>query len=189
MGAALFLPAILQAIPELIGLFAKGPQGQTNAKAADVVVKALTTAAGTDGPGAALDKMQDATAAAQIKAAVLADPAINALVEVSGGAKGARDYDLALAQAPKPFYKVSAVFWMSVLLLPMMYWLVGSVIVGGVEATGWMAWLKLFGPTWTGETRAALASLVIGLVLGGICGVYYGVSVTQQRGQTSGASG
>jgi hypothetical protein len=73
---------------------------------------------------------------------------------------------------------------MSVLLLPLVYWFVGSVIVGGVDA-GESTFLKLFGTSWTGESRAGIANLVIGLVLGGICGVYYGISVTQQRANST----
>ena len=192
MGALAFLPMILQAIPELIGLFGTGPRGQTNAKAAQVVVDAVTKAAGTDGVGAALDKMAaDPAAAADIKKAVLADPTVMALTEVGGGIQAARDFDLKQQAMPKPFYETSAVFWVSVMLLPLVYWFVGSMIVGGygqvlhatgVEIPGWVqSLLAIFGGSWTGESRSGAFNLVAGLVLGGICGVYYGVSITQQR--------
>ena len=192
MGALAFLPMILQAIPELIGLFGTGPRGQTNAKAAQVVVEAVTKAAGTDGVGAALDKMAaDPAAAADIKKAVLADPTVMALTEVGGGIQAARDFDLKQQAMPKPFYETSAVFWVSVMLLPLVYWFVGSMIVGGygqvlhatgVEIPGWVqSLLAIFGGSWTGESRSGAFNLVAGLVLGGICGVYYGVSITQQR--------
>jgi len=183
MGALMFLPAILQAIPELISALGKGPQAQKNAGAAQIIADTITKAAGTDGIGAALDKMaNDPTAAASIKQQVLNDPAITALTEVGGGVVAARDFDLKQQAAASPFYKSSAVFWMSVLLLPIVYWLVGSVIVGDNSNEG--IW-KLFGNSWTGESRAGAFNLVIGLILGGICGVYFGVSVTQQRQQAN----
>lgn len=194
------LAGILQLIPELIGLFAKGDRGQTNAKAAQVVVDAFTQAVpGAAGPGDALDKAAaDPTVAAAARAAVLADPAVIALTEVGGGVAAARTFDLQQQAMQRPFYQVSAVFWVSVLLLPMVYWLVGSLIVGGygqilalqkVDIPNWaQALLAIFGASWTGESRAGGFNLVIGLILGGICGVYYGVSVTQQRQQTVGSN-
>ena len=41
--------------------------------------------------------------------------------------------------------------------------------------------LSMFGSAWTGEARSGGFNLVVGLVLGGICGVYFGVSVTQAK--------
>lgn len=193
------LAGILQLIPELIGLFAKGDRGQQNAKAAQVVVDAFTQAVpGASGPGDALDKAaKDPQVAAAAKAAVLADPAVVALTEVGGGVAAARQFDLAQQAMAKPFYATSAVFWVSVLLLPLVYWFVGSIIIGGygqilavqnVHIPTWaQAFLSLFGASWTGEARSGAFNLVIGLVLGGICGVYYGVSVTQQRQQNTGS--
>jgi hypothetical protein len=194
----LLLAPILQMIPELVGLFAKGDRGQTNAKAAQVVVDAFTKAVpSATGPGDAIDKAAaDPTVAAAAKAAVLADPAVLALTEVGGGVAAARTYDLALQAMSKPFWQTSAVFYVSLLLLPLVYWLVGSLIVGGygqtlaiqkVDIPQWaQAFLALFGGSWTGEARSGGFNLVVGLVLGGICGVYYGVSVTQQKQQTLG---
>jgi hypothetical protein len=196
----LLLAPILQMIPELVGLFAKGERGQTNAKAAQVVVDAFTKSVpNASGPGDAIDKAAaDPTVAAAAKAAVLADPAVIALTEVGGGVAAARQFDLAQQAMQKPFYQTSAVFWMSILLLPLVYWLVGSLIIGGygqilalqnVQIPEWaQAILAIFGASWTGEARSGGFNLVIGLILGGICGVYYGVSVTQQRQQNPSGS-
>ena len=188
MGPLLFLPAILEAIPSLIGLFGKGERGQQNAQAASIVVNAFKAAV----PGAtneqdAIQRVQaDPALAAQVKSAVMADPAVLALIEVGGGVKEARAADLAWAAAPRPFYKSSPVFWISMILLPMVVWYVGSSIAGGVAIPPEWPWyaqmpLKLLGGAWDAGARVGLANLVVGLVLGGICGVYFGVSVTQNN--------
>lgn len=182
----MLLSAILPAIPELVGIFGKsGEKAERNVKAAQAVVDVTTKALGVVNEQQAIETLAAAPERmAEVKAAVLADPTIAALIEVGGGVKEARSFDLAQQAQPKPFWKTSAVFWISVLLLPLVYWFVGSVIVGGVDA-GDSTFLKLFGTSWTGESRAGIANLVIGLVLGGICGVYYGISVTQQRANST----
>lgn len=182
----MLLSAILPAIPELVGLFgSKGEKADRNVKAAQAVVDVTTKALGVVNEQQAIETLAaQPERIAEVKAAVLADPTVAALIEVGGGVKAAREFDIVQQSQPKPFWKTSAVFWMSVLLLPLVYWFVGSVIVGGVDA-GESTFLKLFGTSWTGESRAGIANLVIGLVLGGICGVYYGISVTQQRANST----
>lgn len=194
----LLLPAVLQMIPQLIGIFGKGGErAAQNAQAAQAVADAITAATSTpESPTpnlqAGLEKMAaDPAAKAAATAAVLQTPAVAALLEVGGGVKEARAADLAVMGQAKPFWRSSAVFWISLLLLPMVYWYVGSMIVGGavgtltmlgVEMPSWMVFLlSLFGGEWNGESRSGGFNLVIGLVLGGICGVYYGVSVTQNN--------
>ena len=117
-----------------------------------------------------------------------------AILEVGGGVTKAREFDIQQQQQEKSFWRASAVFWISVLLLPMVYWLVGSLIIGGVKTddlnSDWMKMLfRLFGTEWNGESRSGGFNLVIGLVLGGICGVYYGISVTQQRAGSNNIGG
>lgn len=96
-----------------------------------------------------------------------------------------------LPETTKPFWKTSAVFWVSMALLPLVYWFVGSMIVGGMlvylpdDTPTWARVLiALFGSEWTGEARSGGFNLVVGMVLGGIVGVYFGISVTQQKQQT-----
>jgi hypothetical protein len=127
-----------------------------------------------------------------VKAAVLAEPSIAPMltVEIGGGIAGAREADKAQQASDKPFYKTSAVFWISMVLLPTVYWYVGSSVVGGVEIPADWPWyaqlpLKMFGAAWDSGARVGLANLIVGLVLGGICGVYYGISVTQGKQQTT----
>ena len=197
------LPLIAQFIPQIMTLIK--PNSVSTAKDAavagtilDTVVKAagIVNADGTPAPvnaatvGAAAEKMTaDPALAKTVQSAVVTHPEIMPLLEVGGGVAAARASDFQAMTAPEPFWKASAVFWISIVLLPMCYWLVGSLIVGGVplpEDAPW--WVKtaiaMFGTAWNGESRSGGFNLVIGLVLGGICGVYYGISITQQKQQS-----
>lgn len=201
------LPLIAQFVPQIMTLIK--PNSQSTAKDAavagtilDTVVKAagIVTGDGQPAPvnaatvGQAAEKMQaDPELAKRVQAAVVTHPDVMPLLEVGGGVAAAREADLKQQAAAEPFWKASAVFWISVLLLPLIYWLVGSLIVGGVqlpqEAPWWVkALISLFGTAWNGESRSGGFNLVVGLVLGGICGVYYGISITQQKQQTQATS-
>lgn len=200
-------PALQLLIPQVGKLFG-GAKDAKNAQIIGTVLDTVVQAAGTAAAGekatlastaAAVEKMQsDGAITTAVKQAVVTHPDVMAalqIVEVGGGAAAAREADTKQQQQEKPFWKTSAVFWVSVLLMPMVYWLVGSLIVGGVvirmlttahelgiELPSWVLLiLSLFGDAWQGETRSGGFNLVVGLVLGGICGVYFGVSVTQAK--------
>ena len=201
--ALALLPLIAQFVPQIMTLIK--PNSVSTAKDAQVaqtILNTVTQAAGVISQGqqagasdvaAAAEKMSADPAVAQAaQQAVVTHPDIMPLLEVGGGVAAARAADIAQEQQAQPFWKVSAVFWVSVLLLPIVYWLVGSLIVGGMGAklpanTPWWVTviLSFFGDGWTGEARSGGFNLVIGLILGGICGVYYGVSVTQQKQQAT----
>jgi hypothetical protein len=181
-----FAPILSNLIPQIASVFApQGAVAQRNVKLAETLVNTITTAAGSPTLEGAVQAMQsDPAVQTAVQRAVVTHPDVLPFIEVGGGIIAARDADLKAQAAEKPFYKASPVFWVSVLMLPMVYWLVGSLIVGGVEIpTDWPAWaqfpFKLFGTAWNGESRSGGFNLVVGLVLGGICGVYYGVSVTK----------
>jgi hypothetical protein len=194
------LPFLLPLLAELIPQVAKIliPTGgsevaQRNQALANTVldtvvatVKTETAKAEVTPAGAVAAIANDPELLRKVREAVLTHPDIMEVLEVGGGVVKAREHDLATMQADKPFWKASAVFWVSVLLVPLVFWYVGASIVGGVtipEAWPWYAQLplKLFGMAWDSGAKVGLANLVVGLVLGGICGVYYGVSVTQQK--------
>jgi hypothetical protein len=195
----MFGPVLAGLIPQIANIVK--PQSESakrDAALASTVVNTIVSAANAPNMQAAVEKMQaDPAVVETVKKAVVTEPKVMAalqVVEVGGGAAAAAERDLKAVAAEKPFWKASAVFWISVLLMPMVYWLVGSLIVGGTaerlvaaakETAMVPEWvtllLSLFGPEWQGETRSGGFNLVIGLVLGGICGVYFGVSVTQQK--------
>lgn len=209
MGAALALltafgPQLLAMIPQIKPLLA--PQSEVakrNTGLAEIVLNTIVGTAKAVNLQDAVEKMQtDADVKKQVQDAIVTHPEILPFMEVGGGAAGARTFDVEQQKQEKPFWQTSAVFWISVLLMPLVFWLVGSLIVGGMAekllayvgegktemVPQWVVLvLSLFGSDWTGEARSGGFNLVVGLVLGGICGVYYGISVTQQKQQAGAA--
>lgn len=192
----IFGPILSGLIPQIKPLLAPGTDKTDKyAGIAQIVLDTINKAAGQPNLQASVEAMQsDPTVKKTVQQAIVSHPdIINSLTigEVGGGVGAARDADLKAMIAEVPFWKGSAVFYVSILLLPIVYWLVGSLIVGGiipalktagVELPSWgIVLLALFGGEWEGETRSGGFNLVIGLILGGICGVYYGVSVTQAK--------
>lgn len=186
---SIFGPIIAQLIPQVTKLFDKKTETPEKIAAAQVVIDTIVKSTGSVNAQEAVEKIQsDPQALKEATKAVLTEPAIMSILEVGGGVTKAREHDIAVMQSDKPFWQTSAVFWISVLLLPMVFWLVGSLIVGGINYTDLdnqylRAFFMLFGTEWNGESRSGGFNLVVGLILGGICGVYYGVSVTQNKQQ------
>jgi hypothetical protein len=184
-----FGPMIVDMIPAVAKLFDRKAETPEKLTAAQAVISTIVSATSSAGIDEALVKVQSNPALLEtVKAKVLAEPAIAQYltVEIGGGVAEARKADVAQQANEKPFYKTSAVFWISMLMLPMVYWYVGSSVVGGVEVPADWPWyaqvpLKMFGSAWDSGARVGLANLIVGLILGGICGVYYGISVTQNK--------
>lgn len=205
--APLLLIPIISALVEQIPILAKafGPKAEKAGErigAATAAVGAVVKAVGAvNGEDAVTKIAADPELRKAATAALLADPVVSTLItEVGGGIPAARAANAAaMAGDNWAFLRRSAVFWISIIMLPLVYWLVGSLIVGGMLESAAKAqialpdWVKavamMFGTSWTGEARSGGFNLVIGLVLGGICGVYYGVSVTQGRVQPNDTKG
>ena len=187
-----FGPMIAEMIPQVAKLFDRKAETPEKLTAAQKVIETITAASASAGVDEAVGKMKASPEVlAAVKSAVLTEPTISSILttEIGSGIAGAREADKAQQANEKPFWKTSAVFWISIILLPTVYWYVGSSVVGGVEIPADWPWyaqlpLKLFGGAWDSGARVGLANLIVGLVLGGICGVYYGISVTQNKQQT-----
>ncbi len=197
MGAAaifkIFGSVLSGLIPQIAPILKPESEvAKRNLSLAEIIIGKILDTTGAANMQEAIEKMEASQEVKQaVQKAVVTEPAVLStlqITEVGGGIAGARQTDLVTQQQEKPFYKTSAVFWISIILLPMVVWYVGSSVVGGIDVPQDWPWyaqlpLKLFGVAWSADARAGLANLVVGLVLGGICGVYYGVSVTQQRQQ------
>lgn len=186
---SIFGPIIAQLIPQVTKLFDKKTETPEKIAAAQTVIDTIVKSTSSLNAQEAVEKIQtDPAVLKEATKAVLTEPSIMSILEVGGGVTKAREHDLATMQSEKPFWQTSAVFWISIFLLPIVYWLVGSLIIGGVDYAKvdnqyLRALFMLFGTEWNGESRSGGFNLVIGLILGGICGVYYGVSVTQNKQQ------
>ena len=165
---AALLPSIIEAIPRLGKLFGSGSQvAERNIKAAELVVSAVTQATGAVNAQDAVTRLQTDPAAVQV-ATKAVDALWFELTEAGGGGiDGARKADAA-AQAGGDILK-SPSFWVGILLLPLVYLLVLSLI--GMIGSA----------TWSDDVRAGLAGSLISAIVGGLVGYYFGQTTTRNR--------
>lgn len=176
-----FGPLISNLIPQVAKLVDQSEVAKRNTKAAELVVNTIVEASGKADLPTALEEMQrDPVLKQAVAQAVVSQPEIMGLLEVGGGVKEAREFALHAQVAERPFW-FNPVFWITLLFLPLIGWIIGSVLIGGVElrpdAPWWAdAFFKLFGLQFTPEVRAGTVGTVLGTVLGGICGIWFGTS-------------
>jgi len=174
----IMLPAIMQSItqmiPALATLFGKNAEkvGE-KVSAATAIVDIVTKATGAVNAQDAVEKMAaDPAKAEAAKAAVLADPGVNMmLTEVGGGIAAA--HQRAIDPAQPPLHRNPA-FWISLLLLPMAYYVVVSVI--GIPWGG-----KFLSADVSQEVRSMVIGGIMGSVLGGIVAFWLGTSYGSAR--------
>ena len=162
------LPSIIEAIPKLGGLFGSGSKvAERNVKAAETVVELVRSATGAVNAQDAAERLKSDPAAV-----VVATKAVEAawfdLVEGGGGGiDGARKAD---AEARKSGESVlsSPSFLIGLGMLPLVYMVLVSVLFG-------------VGPDWPSDVRAAIATAVVSLIVGGLMGYYFGQTTTRNR--------
>ncbi len=165
---AALLPSFIEAIPKLGKVFGSGSAvAERNVKAAELVASTVTAALGAANEQDAVAKLK-----ADPGAVAVATKAVDAiwfeLTEAGGGGvDGARKAD-AMAQAGGDILK-SPSFWVGLLLLPLVYLLVLSLI--GMVGTA----------TWSDDVRAGLAGSLISAIVGGLVGYYFGQTTTRNR--------
>jgi len=164
----LLLPVILQMIPQLAGIFGKdGSKVAQVGQLAQAVSDALVQTTGAPNLQGAIEKMQaDPAAKAAAATAVLQSPPVAAMLEAGeaggGGIAGARK---AAAEAPA-FWK-GAPFWISLLLLLIVYAILADV-------------LFLHASNWTPTDRSQLLMLAVA-VTSGVMGYFLGSSIGSAR--------
>ncbi len=167
---AALLPSIIEAIPKLGKVFGSGSAvSERNIKAAELVVDAVTKATGAVNAQEAVEKIAADPAVREVAAKAI-DGIWYELTEAGGGGiDGARKAEM--ARNPSGDLLHSASFWVGLLLLPLVYLLVLSLI--GMIGTA----------TWSDDVRAGLAGSLISAIIGGLVGYYYGTSTSRNRPQ------
>lgn len=165
------LPAIIEAIPKLGKLFGSGSAvAERNVKAAELAVQIVKDATGAVNAQEAVEKLKTDPAAVQAAAKAIEARWLELDEAGGGGIEGARKADAIYATSPWHAFMHSPSFWIGVLLLPLVYMIVGNVV-------------GLFGKPLSDEVRSAISNGVVGLVLGGLIGYYYGQTTSRNRSQ------
>lgn len=168
--APFIIPAVIELaklIPKLGGMFGGSEVAQRNVAAAGVVVDAVTAAVGAANAQEAVEKIAADPAAREAANKAVEGVWYQITEAGGGGVDGARKADAA-AQTGGDI-KRSPSFWIGLLLLPLVYLLVLSLI--GLIGTA----------TWSDDVRAGLAGSLISAIVGGLVGYYFGQTTSRNR--------
>jgi muramidase (phage lysozyme) len=171
---------LLAAAPEFIKLFLDKDTGQTvperNATAVvkmlDVAQQALQ-ASGHEVPNAqaVAELIESDPRAKEVARAAMLGAYFEITEAGGGGIDGARKADAAAMAGDGPWWQAlrSPSFWALLLLLPLVYLIVLSIIgvVGEAE--------------WSADVRAAIAGTIVGTIVGGAVGYYWGQTTSRNR--------
>jgi lysozyme len=167
---AAVLPSLIRSIPDFGKLFSSGSEvSERNVKAVEMAVGIVQEAVGARNAQEAAEIVASDPAQAQA-----AQEAVKArwheLTEVGGGVEAARKADAAFMAIDGPWWQVfrSPSFIVALFLLPLVYMIVGAVV-------------GLFGAPFSEDVRAAIANGIVGLILGGLIGYYYGQTTSRNR--------
>jgi muramidase (phage lysozyme) len=167
---AAVLPSLIRSIPDFGKLFSSGSEvSERNVKAVEMAVGIVQEAVGARNAQEAAEIVASDPAQAEV-----AQEAVRArwheLTEVGGGVEAARKADAASIAQNGPWWQVfrSPSFIVALFLLPLVYMIVGAVV-------------GLFGAPFSEDVRAAIANGIVGLVLGGLIGYYYGQTTSRNR--------
>lgn len=98
-----------------------------------------------------------------------ADQMIVVWEQTSENVAAARSAELEFLSSGYSFHR-SPSFWVAMLLLPLVYMVVVSMMFVG-------PWL----PDWPFEARTNIAGLIVGMIIGGLMGYYFGMMTSRNR--------
>ena len=161
------LPSLIEAVPKLGKLFGSGSAvAERNVKAAELAMGIVQQATGAVNAQAAVETIKADPAKAQAAVRAIEAQWLE-LTEAGGdGISGARRTDAATAERGDMLRSPS--FWITLALLPLVYMVVGSVV-------------GLWGGEWPSDVRAAIATAVVSLIVGGAAGYYWGQTTSRNR--------
>lgn len=163
------LPSLIEAVPKLGKLFGSGSAvAERNVKAAELAMQIAQQATGAVNAQAAVEAVKADPAKAQAATRAIESRWLELTETGGGGVEGARKADAAWAAGPWHAFMHSPSFWVAVLLIPLVYMIVANVV-------------GLIGKPLSDEVRSAISNGVVGLILGGLIGYYYGQTTSRNR--------
>ena len=167
---AAVLPSIVEAIPKLGRLFGSGSAvAERNVKAAELAVSIVQGATGAVNAQEAAERIKADPIALQSAVAAVEQRWYELAEAGGGGIEGARKADAEVRKSGDILHSPS--FWITLALLPLVYLVVGSVV-------------GLWGDSWPSDVRAAIATAIVSLIVGGAAGYYWGQTTTRNRTPT-----
>lgn len=162
---SVLLPRLVTAIPELMRQFGDGKVTERNAKAVETVLTTVQEVTRAPNVLGAVEAVENDQQARETTKAKLAEDMWLEVVEVGdGGVKAAREF----ASSDGEKFWLTGVFWVTVLLLPLVYMTAYFVFTGSEEQ-------------FSGELKAAIASSIVTGVLGGVVGFWLGLKFRTSR--------
>ena len=183
---AAFGPIIAQLIPQLATIMKPTEVSTRNLGLAQIAIDTITKAAGATNVQQAVEKLQASPELVKtVTEAVVTEPTIMQVITLAADAKEAVERSIVMQNAEHGFWW-NPLFWITVMLMPMMYLITLAVLVAtnsGVDPTGvsiaGAPWYTLVG--FDQSTRSGLVNLIVGFIFGGVAGVWFGT--TAQRSQ------
>jgi muramidase (phage lysozyme) len=162
------LPAIIESIPKLGRLFGSGSEvAERNVRAAELAVEIVKAATGAPNAQAAAEAVQADPAMARAAMQAVEARWLELAEAGGGGIEGARNADVAYRASGDTLWK-SPSFVVAIGLLPLVYMVLVSVLFG-------------VGPDWPSDVRAAIATAIVSLIVGGLMGYYFGQTTSRNR--------
>lgn len=169
---AAVLPSLVESIPQLGKLFGSGSEvADRNVKAAEIAVGIVQQAVGARNAQEAAEIVAADPAMAQAARQAIEQRWYELAEAGGGGIDGARKADaerMAGTERVRDIFK-SHSFWIALALLPLVYMVVLSII--GVIGSA----------TWSDDVRASIAGLIVGTIVGGLMGYYFGQTTSRNR--------
>lgn len=161
------LPALLEMIPKLGKVFGSGSAvAERNVAAATIVADVVQQVTGARNIQEAVETMKSDPAALAAATQAIETRWYEIAEAGGGGIDGARKAEAAAVDAGRRPWQ-SASMWALLLLLPLAYMVVGSVV-------------GLWGANdWSPDVRAAISTAVVSLIIGGAAGYYWGATTTR----------
>ena len=166
---AALLPSLVEAIPKLGQLFKGSEVAQRNVKAAEIAFSVAKEALGATNEQEVVQRVQADPAAAQAVAKAVESNWYLLTEAGGGGIEGARKADAEARSGGRFDFIRSPSWWALVLLLPLVYLVVLSLI--GLVGSA----------TWSDDVRAGLAGSIVSAVVGGAVGYFWGQVTSRNR--------
>ncbi len=161
--------ALAKELPTLGKIFGSGSDvSNRNLQAAEAIVNIVKETVGAKNEQEAVDIVRNDTSARQAADDAVRSNAFELFGMDFSNVGEAREFNQKFADSKSGFWTNSPAFWVTVMTIPLPYYVVHRVMTGPLE---------LFST----DVRASIASAVVSMVLGGVIGFWLGASFTTSK--------